>query len=122
MLSASTLATWIRAEYESLPGLKLTREQACRLWSVQGDTCDEALQTLIDEGFLQRTGAGKFVCLPRPRGQSAQAGARDRREMQLRCPHCFRRIVVEPSDGAQGGTSYRCEGCRRLFSFTALSA
>ena len=119
MLSAATLATWIRAEYESMPGLKLSREQACRLWSVQGETCDQALQALIDEGFLHRTGTGKFVYLPSPLGRAA----RPSRDAHVRCPHCQRLTVVPEREAGQAGTiSYRCDGCRRIVTLTALSA
>jgi hypothetical protein len=125
MLSATTLATWIRGEYQSMPGLKLTREQACRLWSVHdNDTCDAALQALIDEGFLHRTGTGKYVCLPRPLGKTARPINAGVREQQLRCPYCRKLTVVPAREGAraQSTATLRCEGCRRIVTFTAISA
>ena len=71
MLSTTTLINRIRVEYQSLPGLKLTVEQARRLWAVDDQTCGAALEALIAEGFLHRTGTGKFIALPRPSGYTA---------------------------------------------------
>jgi hypothetical protein len=123
MLSASTLAAWIRAEYQDMPGLKLTREQACRLWAARTDICDEALQTLIDEGFLHRTGTGKFVCLPRPQGDAVHVTDSAARQTHLRCPHCLRLMVLSEGDTRHASaTSFRCEGCRRIVTFTTISA
>ena len=121
MLSARTLASWIRAEYQRMPGLKLTREQACRLWSVRDDTCEQALQELIDEGFLHRTGTGSFVCLPRPQRNTAVPPP-PVRQVHLRCPHCLHRLSIRDDERLSHASSYRCEGCRRVVSFTALSA
>ena len=121
MLSARTLASWIRAEYQNMPGLKLTREQACRIWSVRDDTCEEALQALIDEGFLHRTGTGSVVCLPRPQRQTADA-LPPVRKTHLRCPHCMRLLAIEDDARHSAGSSYRCDGCRRIVSITAVSA
>ena len=124
MLSPSTLVTWIRAEYQSMPGLKLTHEQACRLWSVDDDTCDIALQSLLDEGFLHRTGTGKFVWLPRPQSKSARAHDADALPAQFRCPYCHKLNVMSADSGGLTHVSanFRCAGCRRLVSFTAMSA
>src|SRR6266853_6785946 len=66
MFSTTRLVERIREEYAAMPGLKLTREQACRLWGVGHETCTEALDVLLAEGFLHRTGTGKYVALPRP--------------------------------------------------------
>ena len=123
MLSPSTLVGWIRAEYQSMPGLKLTREQACRLWSVDDKTCDIALQWLIDEGFLHRTGTGKFVCLPRPQGKSARAQD-EAPPVQFRCPYCHKlNVLAEAGDRMRHAPAdFRCGGCRRVVSFTTISA
>jgi hypothetical protein len=51
----------IRAEYLEIPGLRLTRDQARRLWSLDSTTCDALLQALIDVRFLRRTSAGSYV-------------------------------------------------------------
>jgi hypothetical protein len=48
----------IRSEYEEMPGLCLTRAQAQRLWLLDADACDEALQALVDAGYLRLTPSG----------------------------------------------------------------
>jgi hypothetical protein len=68
--STTRLVERIREEYAAMPGLKLTREQACRLWAV-GHECEAALEALLAEGFLHQTGTGKYVTLPRPGGSAA---------------------------------------------------
>jgi hypothetical protein len=57
----------VRAEYLEMPGLCLTLSQAQRLWSLDPRTCEAVLNSLIDTGFLRRTGRGLFV-LCRPGG------------------------------------------------------
>jgi len=120
MFSTTRLVERIREEYAAMPGLKLTREQACRLWGVGHDTCAAALQALLAEGFLHQTGTGKYVALPRPGGSAAGVNADQRSDsVVLRCPHCGKRNVLElaapVSAHALTGT-IRCEGCHRILS------
>lgn len=42
----------IRGEFREMPGLVLTAQQACRLWSLDMPTCTALLSQLIDAGFL----------------------------------------------------------------------
>jgi hypothetical protein len=51
----------IRAEFREMPGLRLTLRQAMRLFSLDALSCDIALRTLIEEGFLTRTRHGSFI-------------------------------------------------------------
>ena len=51
----------VRGEYLEMPGLRLTRPQAQRLWSLDLDTCDAVLTTLEQGGFLRRTRGGDYV-------------------------------------------------------------
>jgi DNA-binding GntR family transcriptional regulator len=44
-----------------MPGLRLTIEQAARLWHVDAATCAEALMRLVGEHFLLRTRSGAYV-------------------------------------------------------------
>jgi DNA-directed RNA polymerase subunit RPC12/RpoP len=126
MFSTTRLVERIREEYAAMPGLKLTREQACRLWGVGQETCTAALETLLAEGFLHETGTGKYVALPRP-GGAATGGTPEQLSAQLvlRCPHCGKRNVVEQAQAVPGrdlmGT-VRCEGCHRILSFHQQSA
>jgi hypothetical protein len=125
MLSTTTLINRIRVEYQSLPGLKLTIEQARRLWAVDDKTCGAALEALIAEGFLYRTATGKFIALPGPLGHSAKVGDSFAHSTPVRCPHCQKLNTME-WEGANGGMlagmSFRCVACRKIVSFTALSA
>jgi hypothetical protein len=46
------LQSRIRAEYDDMPGLKLTLSQASRLFNVDTDTCARVLVRLIADGVL----------------------------------------------------------------------
>lgn len=51
----------IRCEYREMPGLTLTVAQAQRLWALDKPACERILGTLVESGFLRRTGRGAFV-------------------------------------------------------------
>lgn len=51
----------VRGEYLEMPGLRLTRRQAQRLWALDSDTCEALLATLQDAGFLRRTRGGDYM-------------------------------------------------------------
>ncbi len=53
----------IRGEYLEMPGLRLTAEQARRLWSLDLGTCISLLEALVDSKFLARTNDGKYFRL-----------------------------------------------------------
>jgi hypothetical protein len=48
----------IRAEYDEMPGLCLTRAQAQRLWRLEADVCENVLRAMVDAGFLRLTSFG----------------------------------------------------------------
>jgi hypothetical protein len=50
------LCALIRAEYREMSGLNLTLRQAVRLWTAEPGACAQALDALVKEGFLYRTG------------------------------------------------------------------
>ena len=55
--AARDLERWrqlIRAEFCELPGMRLTLQQARRLWDLDAETCREALEALVEQGFLVR--------------------------------------------------------------------
>ena len=57
------LAPWrelVRADYDEMPGMQLTLKQAQRLWSVEAETCQELLDSLIETRYLVRTPDGKY--------------------------------------------------------------
>jgi hypothetical protein len=51
----------IRGEYREMPGLRLSPEQASRLWSVDIGTCSRLLGALVDSGFLRRDFNGRYA-------------------------------------------------------------
>ena len=53
----------IRGEFLEMPGLRLTTEQASRLWQMDLAACAMALRQLVSERFLTKTGKGAFVRL-----------------------------------------------------------
>ncbi|MBI3403504.1 MAG: hypothetical protein HY048_18995 [Acidobacteria bacterium] len=51
----------IRAEYQEVPGLCLTRRQAQRLWNLDPEMCDTLLQEMVADHFLRLTPTDRFV-------------------------------------------------------------
>jgi hypothetical protein len=51
----------IRMEYVEMPEMKLTLAQMRRLMNLPIDSCEVALATLVDSGFLVRRQDGAFV-------------------------------------------------------------
>ena len=60
----SSSAELIRTEYREMPGLRLTKRQIQRMWSLDPDSCDMLVEMLVAEKFLIRAGAG-YVRGPR---------------------------------------------------------
>jgi hypothetical protein len=63
-------------EFLEMPGLRLTRAQAQRLWGLDEPTCGRLLEFLVNAGFLWRTADGMYARLtdgpapcPRARGE-----------------------------------------------------
>lgn len=50
----------IRGEFHEMPGMRLSFEQAARLWALDRHTCEAALQRLLDAGFLLRDDRGLY--------------------------------------------------------------
>jgi hypothetical protein len=51
----------VRGEFLEMPGLRLTLEQARRLWRLDELACEAVLGALVDARFLARTRDGAFV-------------------------------------------------------------
>ena len=49
----------VRGEYLEMPGLRLTSDQAGRLWGLEPQACRHVLSTLIEAGFLARGPDGR---------------------------------------------------------------
>ena len=51
----------VQGEYLEMPGLRLTRAQARRLWGLDAALCDALLGALVDAKFLFKTRDGAFM-------------------------------------------------------------
>jgi hypothetical protein len=51
----------VRGEFLEMPGLRLTPEQARRLWRLDQSACDAVLGALVRSRFLAKTRDGAFV-------------------------------------------------------------
>ena len=51
----------IRGEFLEMPGLRLTPQQAKRLWRLDETSCEAVLGALVDARFLAKTRDGAFV-------------------------------------------------------------
>lgn len=50
--STRDLLSRIRGEFLEMPGMRLTREQARRLWALDDATCQTLLDALVETRFL----------------------------------------------------------------------
>ncbi len=53
--------TLIQMEYHEMPDMKLTLQQARRLFDVPLELCGAALESLVTVGFLSRSRDGAFL-------------------------------------------------------------
>ena len=51
----------IRAEFEEMPGLRLTLTQAARLWGTDPASCQAVVDVLIGTAFLRWTSMGTIA-------------------------------------------------------------
>jgi hypothetical protein len=51
----------IRGEFLEMPGLRLTAQQARRMWRLDETACDAVLGALVDARFLAKTRDGAFM-------------------------------------------------------------
>ena len=77
----------ICAEYSEMPGLRVTHDQAQRLWGLDASTCRQALECLVDVKFLTLTPSGQYARLTegpvrKPNLQMAAAVLRDKQRQQ----------------------------------------
>ena len=50
----------VRSEFREMPGMRLTLDQACRLWSLDRDRCAGVMATLVAGKFLEVDGNGRY--------------------------------------------------------------
>ena len=51
----------VKSEFLEMPGLRLTPNQAQRLWDLRPDQCEHVLTALVRSNFLHRTDAGSYL-------------------------------------------------------------
>jgi hypothetical protein len=107
----------IRGEFLEMPGLKLSLQQACRLWNLSATACGAALDELRAEGFLYQTQSGAFIAFP----SATRMLKAETPSERLRCPHCFHLNSVNVST-TDGPISFRCVACRKLVAGVVASA
>jgi len=56
-----TLVASVRREFDEMPGLTLTADQARRLWALEPRMCGVVLDRLVQAGYLCQTGSGHYV-------------------------------------------------------------
>jgi hypothetical protein len=61
MSGQDALESRVRGEYREMPAMRLTLEQAMRLWSLDRDTCQYVLGELVAEHFLEQDRNGRFT-------------------------------------------------------------
>ena len=53
--------TAVRREYDEMPGLALTAEQARRLWALEPRLCSAVLSQLVESGYLCQNDTGRYA-------------------------------------------------------------
>jgi hypothetical protein len=103
----------IRGEFREMPGMKVTIDQACRLWNVNEAQCRNAVDALISEGFLLQTPSGAFIAVPLA-AWTVKIAPPDVRG--IRSSHC-QYLNSIPEDSIQGRIplqTFRCGACGRI--------
>ena len=50
----------VRGEYREMPGMRLTIEQAMRLWDLDRQTCSDLFASLVAAHFLEAGSDGRY--------------------------------------------------------------
>jgi hypothetical protein len=51
----------VRGEYREMPGMRLTVDQAMRLWMLERGACIKVLDSLVAARFLERDPNGRYA-------------------------------------------------------------
>jgi hypothetical protein len=57
---ADALFRRARGEYREMPGMRLTIDQAMRLWDLDRQTCSDLLNSLVATRFLELDATGRY--------------------------------------------------------------
>lgn len=55
----------VMGEFREMPSLRLTADQAMRLWALDRDTCEAVIDELTEAQFLERDRSGRY-CRKQP--------------------------------------------------------
>jgi len=55
------LVSRVRGEYREMPGMRLTVDQAMRLWMLDRETCSDVLSSLVAAHFLERDQSERYM-------------------------------------------------------------
>jgi hypothetical protein len=58
--AGATLENRVRGEFREMPGMRLSFDQAVRLWALDRRTCQVVLERLLAVGFLERDNEGQY--------------------------------------------------------------
>jgi DNA-binding IclR family transcriptional regulator len=47
-------------EFNEMPGMKLTRDQICRLWHLPHDEAERVVGSLVTRGFLRKDSENRY--------------------------------------------------------------
>ena len=59
--SEEALMRRVRGEYREMPGMRLTVDQAMRLWTLDRRTCSGVLDSLVAARFLEQDRHGRYT-------------------------------------------------------------
>ena len=59
--SEDALERRVRSGYREIPGLRLTLEQAMRMWALDRDSCKRVLDSLVRAHFLELDRTGRYA-------------------------------------------------------------
>lgn len=62
--SQDTLFARVRGAYREMPGMRLTLDQAMRMWSLDRQTCSHVLSSLVAAHFLEQDHTGRYMKTP----------------------------------------------------------
>lgn len=51
----------VRGEYREMPGMRLTLDQAMRLWMLDRESCQDVLDSLVAANFLTQDRNGRYA-------------------------------------------------------------
>ncbi len=61
IVSKDEMLRRIHCDYLEMPDLRLSRPQAQRVWQLDEHTCTQLLESLTEDGFLQRSHDGTYA-------------------------------------------------------------